>query len=485
MKLVIGIVRHESFEPIRTELLTLGFPSLTISEVKGSGRQKGITEKYRGSEVTNYLRPKIKIECIVASSDVQTIVDTILKHGRTGAIGDGKVFVVPVEEAYRVRTGESGEEVLQAHPDAAAAAAPRPVVRGAPAPGDDGAPAGPESDAGAGGSLVERLRAVHLSMVEAVLGGEGLGRVAELASEAAGGPVAIVVPRLGVAVAAPAASPAAAALPALRRYAADRVKDRPVEVPGALVAEAPIATGDDVVGIVALVAGSAPAGAGGRGVPAPRGGRVAHRGRRRGGQGRGRAEPARLVPGGPPVAARSGPARGRPPRRTARVRPVAGRRRAVRRAAHGPPAPRRGDDRRGVPGRAGPAPGRPGVRPAAGGGGRRRARDDADDGAAPRDAAAAPRHRRAVVLLRRPGRLPARDPGGRARARRPAPVGRADRRGHRDRHLPAAVPRPGLAPRGGPLLLRGHGRADRQVRRPVPDRSRRARSSPTSSRTAT
>jgi len=98
-------------------------------------------------------------------------------------------------------------------------------------------------------------------MVEAVLGGEGLGRVAELASEAAGGPVAIVVPRLGVAVAAPAASPAAAALPALRRYAADRVKDRPVEVPGALVAEAPIATGDDVVGIVALVAGSSPAAA--------------------------------------------------------------------------------------------------------------------------------------------------------------------------------------------------------------------------------
>ena len=123
MKLVIGIVRHESFEPIRMELLALGFPSLTVSEVKGSGRQKGITERYRGAEVTNYLRPKVKIECVVASSDVQTIVDTILKHGRTGAIGDGKVFVLPVEEAYRVRTGESGEEVLQAHPDAATAAA--------------------------------------------------------------------------------------------------------------------------------------------------------------------------------------------------------------------------------------------------------------------------------------------------------------------------------------------------------------------------
>jgi nitrogen regulatory protein PII len=122
MKMVIAYIRHEAFEPIRTDLLDLGFPSLSLSEVKGSGRQKGITEKYRGAEVTNYLRPKIKIEIVVASNDVQTIVDTILKHARTGAVGDGKVFTMPVEDAYRVRTGESGEEVLQAHPDAAAAA---------------------------------------------------------------------------------------------------------------------------------------------------------------------------------------------------------------------------------------------------------------------------------------------------------------------------------------------------------------------------
>ena len=123
MKLVTAYIRHESFEPIRAELLELGFPSLSISEVKGSGRQKGITERYRGAEVTNYLRPKVKNESAVASSDVQTIVDTILKHARTGAVGDGKVFVMPIEEAFRVRTGESGEDVLQAHPGAAAAAA--------------------------------------------------------------------------------------------------------------------------------------------------------------------------------------------------------------------------------------------------------------------------------------------------------------------------------------------------------------------------
>src|SRR5215218_5823778 len=112
MKKIEAFIRHEAFEPIRLELLELGFPSLSISEVKGSGRQKGITERYRGAELTNWLRPKVKLECVVA----------ILKHARTGSIGDGKVFVLPVEEAYRIRTGESGEETLQAHPGVAAQA---------------------------------------------------------------------------------------------------------------------------------------------------------------------------------------------------------------------------------------------------------------------------------------------------------------------------------------------------------------------------
>jgi len=121
MKMVVAYIRHEAFEPIRTELLELGFPSLSISEVKGSGRQKGVTESYRGAELTNYLRPKIKIECVVDDGDVQAIVDTVLKHGRTGQVGDGKLFVMPVEAAFRIRTGEAGEETLQAHPGAAAA----------------------------------------------------------------------------------------------------------------------------------------------------------------------------------------------------------------------------------------------------------------------------------------------------------------------------------------------------------------------------
>ena len=121
MKKVEAFIRHEAFEPIRMELLSMGFPSLSISEVKGSGRQKGITERYRGAELTNYLRPKVKIECVVAAGDVRAVVDTILRHARTGGVGDGKVFVLPVEEAFRVRTGEAGEEILQAHPDAAKA----------------------------------------------------------------------------------------------------------------------------------------------------------------------------------------------------------------------------------------------------------------------------------------------------------------------------------------------------------------------------
>src|ERR671911_634715 len=93
MKKIEAFIRHEAFEPIRSELLDRGFPSLSISEVKGSGRQKGVVE----------------------DKDKATVVETILKHARTGEVGDGKIFVLPVEEAIRIRTGEEGETVLQAH----------------------------------------------------------------------------------------------------------------------------------------------------------------------------------------------------------------------------------------------------------------------------------------------------------------------------------------------------------------------------------
>ena len=122
MKKIEAYIRHEAFEPIRTELLDRGFPSLTISEVKGSGRQKGIVETYRGSSLTVNVRPKLKIECVVEDKDKSVVVEAILRHARTGDVGDGKIFVIPVEEAIRIRTGEEGEEVLQAHTETEVAA---------------------------------------------------------------------------------------------------------------------------------------------------------------------------------------------------------------------------------------------------------------------------------------------------------------------------------------------------------------------------
>jgi nitrogen regulatory protein PII len=115
MKMIVAYIRHEAFEPIRQDLLDAGFPSLSITEVKGSGRQKGITEHYRGSDIQIHLRPKLKLECVVEDGDVETVTSAILRHARTGSVGDGKIFLLPVEEAIRIRTGESGEEVLQAH----------------------------------------------------------------------------------------------------------------------------------------------------------------------------------------------------------------------------------------------------------------------------------------------------------------------------------------------------------------------------------
>lgn len=115
MKKIEAFIRHEAFEPIRTELLNKGIPSMSILEAKGSGRQKGIVETYRGSTVTVNVRPKLKLEIVVADSEKDVVVETILRHARSGEIGDGKIFVIPVEEAIRIRTGERGDEVTQLH----------------------------------------------------------------------------------------------------------------------------------------------------------------------------------------------------------------------------------------------------------------------------------------------------------------------------------------------------------------------------------
>src|SRR5438093_11121203 len=102
MKKIEAFIRHEAFEPIRTELPERGFPSLSIGEVKGSGRQKGIVERYRGSTLTVNVRPKLKLEIVVEDKDKSMVVETILKHARTGEIGDGKIFVAPIEQAIRI-----------------------------------------------------------------------------------------------------------------------------------------------------------------------------------------------------------------------------------------------------------------------------------------------------------------------------------------------------------------------------------------------
>src|SRR6187549_4103165 len=91
MKKIEAFIRHEAFEPIRAELLDKGFPSLSIIEAKGSGRQKGIVERYRGSTLTVNVRPKIKLEVVIEDKDKDIVVEVILRHARTGEVGDGKI----------------------------------------------------------------------------------------------------------------------------------------------------------------------------------------------------------------------------------------------------------------------------------------------------------------------------------------------------------------------------------------------------------
>jgi nitrogen regulatory protein PII len=110
-----AFIRHEALDAIRDSLEKLGLPSMSVSEVKGSGRQKGYTETYRGARTTVFLRPKLKLEIVVDDGDVDKAVDAILEHAHTGQAGDGKIFIIPVEEAIRVRTAERGPVVLEAH----------------------------------------------------------------------------------------------------------------------------------------------------------------------------------------------------------------------------------------------------------------------------------------------------------------------------------------------------------------------------------
>ena len=112
MKLIIAVIKPFKLEEVKEALAKVGVEGMTVTEVKGFGRQKGHTEIYRGSEYTVDFLPKVKVEIVVADDVKDKAVDAIVKSAKTGKIGDGKVFVIAIEEAVRIRTSERGEAAV-------------------------------------------------------------------------------------------------------------------------------------------------------------------------------------------------------------------------------------------------------------------------------------------------------------------------------------------------------------------------------------
>jgi nitrogen regulatory protein P-II 1 len=112
MKKIECITRPLKLEPVKDALTDIGIVGMTVTEVRGCGKQRGRTERYRGAEYVVSLLPKVKIEIIVPDEQVEEVVNVIGETARTGEIGDGKIFVLPVEEVIRIRTGERGEEAI-------------------------------------------------------------------------------------------------------------------------------------------------------------------------------------------------------------------------------------------------------------------------------------------------------------------------------------------------------------------------------------
>ena len=112
MKMITAIIKPFKLDDVREALSDVGVKGLTATEVKGFGRQKGHTELYRGAEYVVDFLPKVKIEVAVADEHADTVIEAIAKSAQSGKIGDGKIFVTPIEQAARIRTGESGDEAL-------------------------------------------------------------------------------------------------------------------------------------------------------------------------------------------------------------------------------------------------------------------------------------------------------------------------------------------------------------------------------------
>lgn len=112
MKLVVGIIKPFKLDEVKEALRSIGVDGLTVTEAQGFGRQRGHTEVYRGAEYQVDFVPKVKVEIVADDDQVQQVVDAILKSARTGKIGDGKIFVFPAEQVYRIRTGEMGPDAV-------------------------------------------------------------------------------------------------------------------------------------------------------------------------------------------------------------------------------------------------------------------------------------------------------------------------------------------------------------------------------------
>jgi nitrogen regulatory protein P-II 1 len=112
MKKIEAIIRHFKLEDVKNALTEKGIHGMTITEVRGFGRQKGHTEMYRGTEYAVDFVPKVKVEVVVSDALVKTVIDSVLRSAQTGQIGDGKIFVIDLADTIRIRTGETGEEAL-------------------------------------------------------------------------------------------------------------------------------------------------------------------------------------------------------------------------------------------------------------------------------------------------------------------------------------------------------------------------------------